>query len=479
MELKYNGVTLPASMVQELVDYAKKLNVPASYLITKLHFEGVWGTSNVARAENNWAGMTWTGDPQRPSGIIVSKGGARPANEGGHYMRYKSVDEFLIDWTHLIRAGGSYKVANSSSFEEAVKGMFVYGGAKYDYATMNVDSSKERYELYLAGMEARREAINKANDGALDTLDKGEVNMSVTAEKVLNEARKLIGVTKYSAGHKRLIDDYNKVSPRPVGYAVNTSDDWCDAFVTVVSDRAGATSLIGRECGVERHKNIFKQKNIWLGLAKPQAGDIIIFRWDGNRTGFAHHIGLVEKVSGNTITTIEGNTTKNGVSVVGRNTFAWNDKNIQGYARPKYGTPSSTSSSTSDKKVSQHLVVTVESLRAFDKPSSAGKMVETIKKDLVKNIDLTTEAEGYLWGGWISSADGKRRWTTLETLDGKRKFVDIKAGTIGHGGKTYTEYLDTQKVVEVKPTQPAGGDEPKLADNEVLLDGVVYVIQKK
>ena len=473
MALNYTGHTLSDTTIQKIAKVAKKHDFPLDYAITLLHFEGLWGNSEVAKLNNNWGGMTWAGDPLRPSGIKVSKGTARPANEGGHYMRYDSVDDFLEDWAYLLRDGGIYKVSGAKTFDEAVKGMFKVGGAKYDYAASG-------YDHYLKGMQARREAINQANNGGLDDLIKGvSEKVTVTAKQVLDVARGLIGATKYGATHKKLINDYNKVAPRPVSYAVKYDDDWCDAFVTVVADRAGATSLIGRECGVERHKSIFKQKNIWLGLVKPQAGDIVIWRWDGNRNGFANHIGFVESVSGNTITTIEGNTFKGGVSQVGRNTYPWNAQSIQGYARPKYGTSTVTPEATAknEKKVSQHFVVTIDNLRAFQEPTATSKLVENIKKDYVKNIDVTVESEDYLWGGWISSADGKRRYTTLQTLDGKRKFVDLKDGTISHGGKTYTEYLALQD--KVSDDQPVGGDVPKLADNEVLLDGKVYVIKEK
>ena len=473
MALKYTGHTLSDDTIQKIAKVAKKHDFPLDYAITLLHFEGLWGNSEVAKLNNNWGGMTWTGDPLRPSGIRVSKGTARPANEGGHYMRYASVDDFLEDWAYLLRDGGIYKVAGAKTFDEAIKGMFKVGGAKYNYAASG-------YDHYLKGMRARREAINQANNGGLDDLIKGvSESMAVTAKRVLDVARGLIGATKYGATHKKLIDDYNKVTPRPVSYAVKYDDDWCDAFVTVVSDRAGATSLIGRECGVERHKSIFKQKNIWLGLVRPQAGDIVIWRWDGNRNGFANHIGFVESVSGNTITTIEGNTFKGGVSQVGRNTYAWNAQSIQGYARPKYGQTTATPEATAknEKKVSQHFVVTIDNLRAFQEPTATSKLVENIKKDYVKNIDVTVESEGYLWGGWISSADGKRRYTTLQTLDGKRKFVDLKDGTISHGGKTYTEYLALQD--KVSDEQPVGGDTPKVGKGQVEIDGTAYDVELK
>ena len=183
--LTYGGHTLPADITQQLTDHANNtLNVPPSYLITLLHYEGLWGGSSVARQNNNWGGMTWNSSWSSPhtraSGVVVTRGTPRPANEGGYYIRYQTVQDFLTDWTHLIRRGGNYKVADSATFAEAVHGMFRVGGAQYDYATMNVDTSQERYELYLTSMNARRSAINNANNNALDDLDEGTGGGGVT-----------------------------------------------------------------------------------------------------------------------------------------------------------------------------------------------------------------------------------------------------------------------------------------------------------
>ncbi|MBZ6527225.1 CHAP domain-containing protein [Aerococcaceae bacterium DSM 111021] len=152
----------------------------------------------------------------------------------------------------------------------------------------------------------------------------------VTVQSLLKVAQSYIGVSEGTSRFKGLINDYNSVRPVPMGYMVKFTDDWCDAFVTVIADKAGATELIGRECGVQRHIDIFKEKGIWLGRQFPKAGDIITFDWDGN--GWADHIGFVESVENNRVTTIEGNSNER----VQRNTFLWNDKRIMGYARPKY-----------------------------------------------------------------------------------------------------------------------------------------------
>lgn len=473
MDLKYNGTTLSQHTVNRLLEVAEQYDILPSLLITQLHFETMWGSAKSAVANNNWGGMTWTGTAKRPSGIVVKRGTARPADEGGHYMRYDSVDEFITDWAYLLRPTGIYKVSGAKSFKDAVKGLFKAGGATYDYAASG-------YDHYIKGMSARRKGINDQNSGALDTLDAqflsgnkgGDVNMAVTAEELLAIATGYLGVNQYSAKHKQLVDDYNKVTPRPVGYAVTYGDDWCDTFVTVVSDKAGATELIGRECGVERHKSIFKQKNIWLGLVRPQVGDVVIFQWNGDRNGFAHHIGFVLEVNGNTIKTVEGNTIKAGVSTVGSKTYKWNDKVIQGYARPKYGASGGAVPAVTKDQIG-HFVVTVDSLRAFSEPTSMSEIVEDIPADYVKNFDKVVEAEGYTWVGWVSSADGEYRWTTVKHNDG-RTFVDMKEGTIGHGGKSYTEYLALQD--RVADEQPVGGAEPKVGKGQVLVEGTLYDI---
>lgn len=346
--LKYQGVILSDEIEKMLIKEAERLGVPPSYLIVKLHFEGLWGTSTVAKADNNLSGMSMPNNGlnafTRPSGVQVTRGTKRPSTEGGNYIHYSSLDDFFKDWLYLIRRGGSYNIADSSTFDEAVKGMFRYGGAKYDYATMNLPEcdKKGRYEAYLKGMKARRQAINQANNGELDKLDKGVDSMAVTADAVINEAKKWLGANKWGARHKQIIDGYNAVRPLPRGYAVQYSDDWCDTFVSFVAVKAGAKDLIGRECGVERHKDIFKSKGIWLGLVRPRVGDVIIFNWSGNRGGWGNHIGYVASVAGDRITTIEGNTTVNGQSTVAYRSYSWNSVYIQGYARPRYAEGSQT-----------------------------------------------------------------------------------------------------------------------------------------
>ena len=171
-----------------------------------------------------------------------------------------------------------------------------------------------------------------------------------TVTQILTKARSYIGVTTGSATHKAIIDKYNGVKPLPVGYKVSYTDDWCDAFISALAIETGAVDIIGRECGVQRHIDIFKQKGIWLedGRITPKAGDIITFNWNDWSTandGFADHIGFVESVNNGVITTIEGNTDR----AVRRRTYNVGNGWIRGFARPTYA-PETTPSNLGQKK---------------------------------------------------------------------------------------------------------------------------------
>ncbi|MGT2775018.1 peptidoglycan amidohydrolase family protein [Streptococcus hyovaginalis] len=175
-DLSFNGAILKKSVLDVILAKCKEHNILPSYAITVLHFEGLWGTSAVGKADNNWGGMTWTGKGERPSGVTVTQGTARPSNEGGHYMHYLSVDDFLTDWFYLLRANGSYKVSGAKTFVDAIKGMFKVGGAVYDYAASG-------YDNYLVGMSSRLKSI-EAENGSLDKFDKLTVTDVGQSDKI-------------------------------------------------------------------------------------------------------------------------------------------------------------------------------------------------------------------------------------------------------------------------------------------------------
>ena len=166
--LSYAGHPLSAALVQTILNLCVQRNLLPSGVLAQLYLESWWGASNVARVDNNWGGITG-GAQTRPSGVVVTTGSARPANEGGAYMHYASVDDYMKDYTYLLAeqtSGGRkmYGVKGKQNIEEYTKGLFRIGGALYDYAAAG-------YAHYIALMRDIRNGINRTNGNILDKLD--------------------------------------------------------------------------------------------------------------------------------------------------------------------------------------------------------------------------------------------------------------------------------------------------------------------
>lgn len=202
--------TISTKTLEKIIKYSNKYKILPSYAITLLHYESLWGGSEVGIKDNNWGGMTWNGESIRRSGVRVRRGTPRPSDEGGYYIRYQSLDDFLNDWFFHMRDGGYYKVSGKSTFLEAVKGMFRFGGADYDYATMHVPSNdkncnERRFNKYLVGLATRLKIIEDFN-GSLAYCD-----AQITSFPVASPENNLI----------EIITAYNKIRVNGKDYSVD------------------------------------------------------------------------------------------------------------------------------------------------------------------------------------------------------------------------------------------------------------------
>ena len=162
--------------------------------------------------------------------------------------------------------------------------------------------------------------------------------MAKYASKVVSQAQAWLGKKESDGSHRAIIDVYNAHRPLARGYKVTYTDAWCATFVSAVAIKLGYTSIIPTECGCPKMIELFKNLGAWVenDAYTPKAGDVIFYDWEdsgaGDNTGNADHVGIVEKVSGTTITVIEGN--KN--NAVERRTLQVNGRYIRGYGVPKY-----------------------------------------------------------------------------------------------------------------------------------------------
>ena len=236
-----------------------------------------------------------------------------------------------LAWYEAIRqSDGTYKLSVKASDHK-------FSIGTYHVHLYYIQGDDSRVGIGATTVQVENKSFVTRNQLYLKHISAREADSQLG--RVLKAATNLIGVETGTPEHLKLVKDYNSVYPLPVGYPVKSTDDWCDVFVTTVFQREGLSHLIGRECGVERHIQIFKNLGIWNedGASTPKSGDIITFNWDQDyqqNDGWADHIGIVEYVENGLIHTIEGNSGEAGT--VKRNVYRIGHGNIRGFATPRY-----------------------------------------------------------------------------------------------------------------------------------------------
>lgn len=160
-------------------------------------------------------------------------------------------------------------------------------------------------------------------------LEKRDGNLTYLYNKTANAGDK--NYTKYGY-------EMHKIYPEVMDYPAY----WCDAFVDwcfyAAYGIANAKGLLGGDFDdyTVASAQLYKNKNAWC--SSPKVGDQAFFK---NSTRI-NHTGLVIAVSGNTFTTIEGNTSNatsdvvpNGGAVC-QKTYNVGASKIAGFGRPAY-----------------------------------------------------------------------------------------------------------------------------------------------
>lgn len=169
--------------------------------------------------------------------------------------------------------------------------------------------------------------------------------------KIIKQAVAWLGKKESDGSHKEIIDIYNTQKTLPRGYKLKYSDSWCAGFVTALAVKCGLTAIIPCECSCPYMINIAKARGIWKEADNytPQPADLILYDWAdsgyGDNVGTPDHIGVVEKVTANTITVIEGNYDNS----VKRRKIEVNARYIRGYIVPLYTVETITPNTTSEK----------------------------------------------------------------------------------------------------------------------------------
>lgn len=190
------------------------------------------------------------------------------------------------------------------------------------------------------------------------------------------------------------------------------------------------------------------------GTKKPQAGDLFFLRYNDypkEDKYFCDHIGIVESVSGNTITTLEGNVdgNNNGIweqtSTFKRKTRYLSDYSMYAFYRPFWNTENKTTSTAaknkneteiyqinSSKKVDYTVKVTAsDDLNIRQGAGTSYKILGAVPFGTVLNVSKYTSGGNHKWG--LVKYKGIKGWIALTYTANISKTVDELAREVIQG----------------------------------------------
>lgn len=235
-------------------------------------------------------------------------------------------------------------------------------------------------------------------------------------------------IVDIAIGELRYTEQGNNQTKYGAWYGMNGAA-WCHMFVSWCANQAGvSTSIVPKTASCSSGISFFKNKNQfkYRGRYTPKRGDIIYFRNGG-------HVGIVEKTSGSTVHTVEGNKSDK----VARRSYSLSDTRITGYGVPNYTNlnSSSNSSGSSAKKTSKEELEYLKKILKKKETSADLSINGTVKEtNKLPNCDVQ-----------VLIQNGKNLFT-ISVKDGMKVIWERK----GTPGKlTFeTKYEKDYKIVE-------------------------------
>ena len=151
------------------------------------------------------------------------------------------------------------------------------------------------------------------------------------------------GAVRGDAVHKSIVDAYNSYLPRPRGYRLTYSDDYCAAMVSAAAILCGLTEFIPIECSCGEQMRWYQLRGQWVedDAHVPQVGEQVFYCWNDRKdyaltdcTGAPNHTGIVTACDGQKITVFEGN--KGKTHECAYRVIPVNGRYIRGFGVPKY-----------------------------------------------------------------------------------------------------------------------------------------------
>lgn len=260
-----------------------------------------------------------------------------------------------------------------------------------------VKKTGNRY-IFDLWLPSEKECIKFGRRNGTATIVRENSSVKTNKNSKKTNSCDIVGIAAKETGYRETGDNQTKYG---AWYGMNGAP-WCHMFVSWCAAQAGVpSSVVPKTASTTEGMEWFKSRGLFKYKGKyiPKRGDLVYFK-----TGRSH-VGLVEKVTGSTLHTIEGNSSDK----VARRTYSLSDATITGYGVPKYTGVNATGGSTASGSPDS-------------KNKASGKELEYLKKILNNKNPIPVDVKGnILETGKITSPE-----IVLMVKNGK-KFFEVPA----------------------------------------------------
>ena len=295
----------------------------------------------------------------------------------------------------------------------------------------------------------------------------------------LAQAQSWVGCKESNGSHKKIIDVYNGYNPASgkIGYGT----PWCAAFVSAVAIKTGNTEVIPVHSYCPSMLSLFAEKT-YDKKYTPTGADVIFFDW--NRNKVPDHVGMVEKTSGDNVTTIEGNY----ADAVKRRTFKKGYSLLLAYGLPNYTirntvayTAPTDSEQTADAGTVKTACMEIEDILETETPETG---TDAFAAEPAENAAEPETAEAAEETAEAPAEAPDTAEAAEETAEKASEPTDVETA------KTIVEYIQEEAPAEAAGVAKADestfnaflavtvteADGTERSYNEVVLDGELYTL---
>ncbi|MFI7462748.1 CHAP domain-containing protein [Nonomuraea sp. NPDC049646] len=127
--------------------------------------------------------------------------------------------------------------------------------------------------------------------------------MTPEMQKYIDLLESQLGYAEKAGAYTKFGDWYGKTVEFDADYS---AAPWCDMYLSWAAHKLGYQEWIGQFAWTVRHAEWFKAQGAWGKTPKP--GAFVFYDWSGSgKIDNIDHVGIVTRVEGDTIFTIEGN----------------------------------------------------------------------------------------------------------------------------------------------------------------------------